>query len=109
MARLGEQLIASGVVSADKVEQALRAQVVWGARLGTNLIELGCIDLDELSRALGQLHGLPAALARHFDRADPELQAQLPAELAKHFHVVPLVRLSQDRIAVVALDPLGAA
>jgi hypothetical protein len=108
MARLGEQLIAAGVVSADKVEQALRAAVVWGGRLGTNLIELGCIDLDELSRALGQRHGMAAALNRHFERADPELQALLPVELAKQFSVVPIVRLSPERIAVVALDPLGA-
>lgn len=108
MARLGEQLIAAGVVSADKVEQALRAAVVWGGRLGTNLIELGCIDLDELSRALGQRHGMAAALNRHFEKADPDLQLLLPAELAKQYSVVPLVRLGSDRIAVVALDPLGA-
>jgi hypothetical protein len=107
MARLGEQLIACNVVSADKVEQALRAQVVWGGRLGTNLIELGAIDLDELSRALGQQHGVPAALARHFEKADPELQAQLPVEIAKQFCLIPLVRLSPERIAVVALDVLS--
>jgi hypothetical protein len=107
MARLGELLVASGIVSADKVEQALRAQVVWGGRLGTNLIELGCIDLDGLSRALGQRHGVPAAVTRHFEKADPAVQAQLPAELARMFFVVPLVRLD-DRIAVVSIDPLGA-
>ena len=60
-----------------RLEQALRAQVVWGGRLGTNLIELGCIDLDSLSRALGRQHGLPAALARHFEKADRESPAQL--------------------------------
>jgi Type II secretion system (T2SS), protein E, N-terminal domain len=107
MARLGEQLASAGVVSTDKVDQALRAQVVWGARLGTNLIELGCLDLDGLSRALGQLHGIPAALGRHFDKADPELQALLSDDLAMQFSVVPLVRLSPERIAVVAIDPLG--
>jgi hypothetical protein len=106
MARLGEQLIAANIVSTDKVEQALRAQVVWGGRLGTNLIELGAIDLDELSRALGQQHGVPAALARHFEKSDPELQAQLPVEIAKQFSVVPLVRLSPERIAVVAIELL---
>ena len=107
MPRLGEQLTSAGVVSADKVAEALRAQVVWGGRLGTNLIELGCIDLDELSRALGQQHGVAAALGRHFDKADPALQAQLPAGLARQFSVVPLVRLSPERIAIVALDPLS--
>jgi hypothetical protein len=106
MARLGELLVSANLVPADKVEQAARAQVVWGARLGTNLIELGAISLDDLSRMLGQQHSVPAALERHFDKADPELQAQLPAEVAREFSVVPLVRLSPERIAVVALDPL---
>jgi hypothetical protein len=106
MARLGEQLAASGVVSIEKIEQALRAQVVWGGRLGTNLIELGCVELDDLARALGQQHGIPCAQARHFEKADPALQAQLPADIARQFSVVPLVRLSPERIAVVALDPL---
>ena len=94
------------LVSPDKLDQALRAQVVWGGRLGTNLVELGAIDLDDLSRALGQLHGVPAALARHFDKADPDLQAKLPLEVAKRFLVLPLVRLSPERIAVVSVDPL---
>ena len=107
MARLGEQLVTAGIVSAELVDTALRAQVVWGGRLGTNLIELGAIDLDELSRSLGQQHGVAAAAARHFDKADPELQALLPAEVAKRYSIVPLVRLSPDRIAIVALDPLS--
>ncbi len=106
MARLGELLVSANLVPADKVEQAARAQVVWGARLGTNLIELGAITLDDLSRVLGQQHGVPAALERHFEKADPELQAQLPAEVAREFSVVPLVRLSPQRIAVVAIDLL---
>src|SRR5690606_20409616 len=73
------------------------------------LIELGCIDLDDLSRALGQQHGVPAALARHFDKANPELQARLPADIARELSVVPLVRLSPQRLAVVALDPLASS
>src|SRR3984885_9972437 len=110
MARLGEQLIAASFLTADQVEQALRAQVVWGGRLGTNLIELGCIDLDELSRALGAQHQLPAALARHFDKADPEVQRLLPRELALKWSIVPLVRIGKGRkIAIATLDPLKAA
>ena len=77
MGRLGELLVAAGLLDADKLEQALRAQIVWGGRLGTNLVELGFIDLDELSRALGRLHGVPAALARHFEKADPVLQRRI--------------------------------
>src|SRR5512143_1797495 len=109
MPRLGELLTSTRLIEPEKVEQALRAQVVWGGRLGTNLIELNYIDLDGLSRALGRQHGVPAALARHFDKADPALQQRLPADLARQWSVVPLLHVGPDRkIAVVALDPLPA-
>lgn len=109
MARLGELLTSTRLIEPEKVEQALRAQVVWGGRLGTNLIELGCIDLDGLSRALGRQRTLPAALARHFDKADAELQKKLPAELARQWSVVPLLRVGpEQKIALAALDPLPA-
>lgn len=109
MARLGELLASTRLIEPDKVEQALRAQVVWGGRLGTNLIELGCIDLDGLSRALGRQHAVPAALARHFDKADAALQKQFPAELAQKWSVVPLLRVGpEQKIALAALDPLPA-
>ena len=75
----GELLVAAGLVTPEQVEQALRAQVMWGARLGTNLIELGFVDLDALSTALGRQHALPAALARHFEKADAELQRRAAA------------------------------
>ena len=106
MPRLGAQLIAAGLLEHDKLEQALRAQVVWGGRLGTNLIELGFIDLDELSRALGRQHNLPAALARHFEKADPALQQQLSAELADRHSFVPILRLADNKVALAGMDPL---
>ncbi len=109
MPRLGEILIADGLVSADQVEQALRAQVVWGGRLGTNLVELHCIDLDGVAAAIGKQRGLPAALARHFEAADPAVQAQLPALIAARWACVPLRRFGEDaRLAIAAIDPLGA-
>ena len=109
MARLGELLVAAGLVDADKLEQALRAQVVWGGRLGTNLIELGFIDLDELSRTLGKQHELPAALARHFEKADPALQQTLEPELANRYSFVPLLRLADGKVAIAGMNPLDPA
>ncbi|HEU4610799.1 MAG TPA: hypothetical protein VFS15_01930, partial [Kofleriaceae bacterium] len=110
MARLGELLVAARLLDQDQIERALQAQVVWGGRLGTNLIELGLLDLDGISRALGRQHGLPAALARHFDKADRELQDRLPEELAQRWSVVPLLHIGAEKkkIAVAVLDPLPA-
>ena len=42
--------------------------------------ELHYLELDPLSRVLGRQHHLPAALARHFEKAEPELQARLPPQ-----------------------------
>jgi len=107
MARLGELLVAAGRLTVKQVEQALRAQVVWGGRLGTNLIELHYLELDPLSRVLGQQHQLPAALARHFEKADPELQRRLSPEVAERFSCVPLLRMGPGRHVVIAsLAPL---
>ncbi|HEY1547713.1 MAG TPA: hypothetical protein VGG28_07835 [Kofleriaceae bacterium] len=104
MARLGELLVAAGLLDADKLEQGLRAQIVWGGRLGTNLVELGFIDLDQLSSMLGRLHGMPAALARHFDKADPMLQRRILPELADKHSFVPLVELMGGKIAIACMD-----
>src|SRR5690348_11275408 len=109
MARLGELLVGAGLLTATQIDQALRAQVVWGGRLGTNLIELGFLDLDGLSAALAQQHRLPAALGRHFEKADTELQQRLPPELAERYSCVPLVRVgpNKEQVAVVSIEPLG--
>src|SRR3569623_1603042 len=106
MSRLGERLIAAGLLTHEQLEKALRAQVVCGGRLGTNLGELGCVDLDTLATALGAQHGLPPALGRHFDRADRGLQEDFPQALAAKYGVVPLLRIGDPtRIAIVSIDP----
>jgi hypothetical protein len=108
MPRLGELLVAAGLLTPEQVEQALRAQVLWGGRLGTNLVELHYLELDPLSRALGRQHHLPAALARHFEKADPELQAQLSPEIADRFSCLPLLRMGPDpHIVIAAATPLA--
>jgi hypothetical protein len=107
MPRLGEHLVAAGLLTPEQVEQALRAQVMWGGRLGTNLVELHFLELDVLSNALGRQHHLPAVLARHFEKADPELQRLLSADFAERFSCVPVLRMGPERHVVIAsLAPL---
>ncbi|HEU4726869.1 MAG TPA: hypothetical protein VFT22_03240 [Kofleriaceae bacterium] len=107
MPRLGELLVAAGLLTPEQVEQALRAQVVWGGRLGTNLVELHYLELDPLSKALARQHQMPAALARHFEKADPELQRRMSPELAERFSCVPLLRMGPEQHVVIAtLAPL---
>jgi hypothetical protein len=108
MPRLGELLVAAGLLAAEQVDQALRAQVLWGGRLGTNLVELHLLELDPLSQALGRQHQMPAALARHFEKADPELQHRLSPEIAERFSCIPLLQMGPERHVVVAsVGPLA--
>jgi hypothetical protein len=108
MSRLGERLLAAGLLTHEQLEQALRAQVVWGGRLGTNLVELNCLELDALATALGKQRALPPAHSKHFDRADPALQQALAPELAARYSVIPLLRFGTPaKIAVVSIDPLS--
>src|SRR3954466_6086976 len=102
MPRLGELLVAAGLLGSEQVEQALRAQVLWGGRLGTNLVELHFLELDPLSRLVNRQHHLPAALARHFEKADPALQAQLPREMAERFSCLPLLRMEPEEAHGIA-------
>src|SRR6185436_996470 len=110
MPRLGELLVKTKALTEDQVEQAVRAQVLWGGRLGTNLIELGFIDLDQLANALSRQHRLPAALARHFEMADVALQNRLTADVAEKFSCVPLLRAGPGakQIIIAVIDPLEA-
>ena len=102
MPRLGELLVAAGLVTREQVERALRAQVLWGGRLGTNLVELHFLELDPLSKALARQFQRPAALARHFDKADPALQRLLSPDFAERFSCVPLLRMGPEGHVVVA-------
>ncbi|HLL22561.1 MAG TPA: hypothetical protein VK427_10535 [Kofleriaceae bacterium] len=108
MARLGELLVAAGTLTAHQIEQALRAQVLWGGRLGTNLVELGYVDLDTLATMLGKQHRMPAALARHFDKCDPAVQAKLSPDIAERFSCVPLLYAGPQcaQLIVATLAPL---
>jgi type II secretion system (T2SS) protein E len=110
--RLGEKLVADRLITLEQLEVALRAQVIYGARLGTNLVELGHIDLDTLARALAEITGAPAALGAHFEQVagDPATLALVPAELAEKHHAVPLglARLAGRQLVVAFMDPANA-
>jgi len=106
--RLGQLLIDAQVITPAQLEEALQAQVMWGARLGTALVELGRIDLDALSNALGYQQHLPAALASHFDGADRALQLLLSPNHAERFGCIPLRRVGKHAAAVAVASPLQA-
>jgi hypothetical protein len=100
--KLGEILIQLGQITPEQLDAGLRAQGLAGGRLGTHLVELGFIGTDQLSLALSRQMGVPAALERHFSRADPAVLATLKASLAVRYLAVPLAASRGGAKQVVA-------
>lgn len=107
--RLGELLVAQGLVARDQVDEALSRQILHGGRLGSNLVELRYLTMEDLARALGRQHRRPAALHGHFGKIDLAVANRLSPEMAASWHAVPLGRTGAagDQIAIATTDPFS--
>jgi hypothetical protein len=108
MPRLGELLVADGLVMPAHVERALAAQRRRGLRLGSILVDAELATPDAVARALGRQRTVPAALERHLAAHDPALAALLPGELARERLVLPLARSKDGGLVVAMRDPHDA-
>ena len=103
--RLGDLLIAAGVIQQDQLQEALSIQKQTRERLGDVLIENGMITEQQLIEALQMQLGvdfvdltavsIPLELARF-----------VPRSIAKKYAVVP-VKLLKDELYVAMSDPLN--
>ena len=103
--RLGDLLIAAGVIRQDQLQDALSIQKQTRERLGDVLIENGMITEQQLIEALQMQLGvdfvdltavsIPLELARF-----------VPRSIAKKYSVVP-VKLVKDELYVAMSDPLN--
>jgi hypothetical protein len=105
--KLGEILVQQGMLTPEQVKGVLSDRSVVSGKLGTQLIERGLLDADQVSEALGRQMRLPAALQRHFDKADPNVVALLKPNLAARYMAIPLVaaRTGNKRIVVAMATP----
>ncbi|HJU17595.1 MAG TPA: hypothetical protein VJ770_14155 [Stellaceae bacterium] len=61
--RLGEILVAQGLVTAADIDAAWKRQLTEGGRLGESLIALGLLTADQLASVLHSIPAVPSALA----------------------------------------------
>lgn len=103
--RLGEFLIASGSITADQLQLALREQSSWGGRLGQNLLAQGLIDERTLAAAIARQLYLRFV---DLERTPPaeEVVRLVPLALAERYGLVS-VAVSADRrqLLVACFDP----
>ena len=107
--RLGDLLIAQGVVDAQQVGKALAVSRTRRIPLGEALVGLGFADEEVVWRTLARQQKLPfvdlhADVARG-GRIKPELIAAVPAEVVAEHHVLP-VSTKGDKLVLAVDDPL---
>ncbi len=103
--RFGELLVDCGRITADQLDQALRARQDPRERLGQTLTRLGILTEDDVVRFLGEQFSLPVAAAAVLSNADPEAVQLIPEHLARQANLLALSRTG-DTLEVAVGDPL---
>lgn len=101
--RLGEILIASGLISREDLEEALAEQKRSGERLGQILVSTGCVNRLALSQAIAQQCGLPHIDLRK-NQVDPKAAKRLDPETCRKLGCIP-VRQKKGSIEIAVVDP----
>jgi type IV pilus assembly protein PilB len=102
--RLGEILVEAGLLTPERLEEALERQKRTGERLGKVLLEMGIASEAEVARAVASQLGL-----EYLDLTQvlPDEQAMLvlPEHMARRYQVIPL-RLADGKLTLGMVDPL---
>ncbi|HKC60712.1 MAG TPA: type II secretion system ATPase GspE [Myxococcales bacterium] len=108
---IGEILVAQGVVSQEKIAEALAVQAERGGRLGEVLISLKACNEEQVLKALAAQLELPYQMRLAPDEISPELVKLVPINFAKQAKLMPLrVETDGDARAMVAVaDPLDSS
>src|SRR5664279_6193632 len=101
--RIGDLLVAQGLITRDQLKAALHDQASSHNRLGYILVKLGMIDELELTKALARHFRMPAVDLSRFE-ADAKILCLIPADLARKRMVLPLKREGRTLTVAVA-DP----
>lgn len=102
--KLGTYLIKKGKITEQQLEQAFRAQLVFGGRIGTTLIELGFITETILGETLSEVLGVPYATRDHLQDIPPDVIGLVPPNLAAAYKVVPF-RVQEKTLNLAMMTP----
>ncbi len=101
--KLGEQLIAEGLITAEQLAAALAKQTTTGQRIGSTLMDLGALSSNALVGALAKRVGVKGCVLRH-GLIDPKVAKCIPKEEAERLQVLPIFRI-HDELTVAMVEP----
>lgn len=101
--RVGELLVADGVITENQLTRALAEQRSSGQMLGEMLVAQGTISQATLVRALSKCLGIRGVALRH-GLIDPTLLALIGEEEAERLKAIPMFRV-RDTLTVAMAEP----
>ncbi len=101
--RIGDLLVAEGLITEPQLKAALAEQRASGARLGYILVKQGAVRELELTKTLARQFRMPAVDLSKFE-VDAKILPLVPADLAQKRMVLPLRREGRTLTIAVA-DP----
>src|SRR5437867_3145120 len=101
--RLGDLLVAEGLITDAQLRQALSDQKGKTDKLGTILVGLGFISEEQLIGFLSRQYGIPSITLGNLD-IDAETLRLVPAHIAKKYEVLPVKRIG-GTLTLAMADP----
>ena len=101
--RLGDLLVAEGLISQDQLDRALTEQKGTSEKLGSILVRLNLLTEEQLIGFLSRQYGIPSITLSQLD-IDPEVLRLVPAQIAKKYEVLPVKRFGNSLTLAMA-DP----
>ncbi len=101
---LGAILYTSQIITEKDIETALEEQKRTGLRFGEALVSLGIVMQEDIDWALSNQLDIPYVRIRK-ESVDPAAVQLVPANIARKFNLLPLIRTG-DELRIAIADPL---
>src|SRR5256885_11677408 len=101
--RLGDLLVADGLLTAEQLKKALAEQKGSAEKLGSVLVRLNFVNEDQLIGFLSRQYGVPSITLAQLD-IDSDVLKLVPAPIARKYEVIP-VRKMGNSLALAMADP----
>ncbi len=103
--RLGEVLIANGLLTQEQLKEAIARQKQTGKRLGSILVEMRVVTERDITEVLSKQLNVPFIDLSNY-LVDPAIAKLIPEHIAERHQLIPINKVG-NKLTVAMVDPLN--